>query len=631
MTEIEKEKILKKYPLPVSINKTEIILKQMKESICIIENKNGDGTGFFCKILNKKLLITNNHVINKEIIKNKKIIKVKINDNKIKKDIRIKDYYTSIEYDTTIIEIEEEENINYLEIDDEIFDDNIDLYNKSIYIMQYPKYGDEQKGAVSYGVLNGIKDEYNLIYNCSTDHGSSGSPILKLSNQKIIGIHKEGVSKYNYNRGTLLKYPINEYLNKINEKIKKKNNEIKLLLKIEKEDINKDIYFLDNTDGNYRDIGEPHHDNLKEVNELNTEIFINNKKYKYSKSFKPEREGLYEINIKFNIKIIDCSLMFGGCSNLTNIDLSCFDTKNVIDMSYMFNDCSKLAKIDLSSFDTKNVTNMSYMFCGCSKLANIDLSSFNTKNVTNMSDMFGGCSNLSNIDLSSFDTKNVTNMRGMFCGCSNLAKIDLSSFDTKNVTNMSFMFDGCSNLTNIDLSSFDTKNIINMNDMFSSCSNLNKVKINNISSNLLKELLEDTNANIIDQFGNNIPKNKYLNNKNQNNFFNNNYIKNKINNNTFNYNMVNNNINNNMMNNSMMNSNMMNNNMIYNNMMNNNIKNNLMNNKTYNNMNNNMMNNMMNNNMEYNMINNNIMNFNMNNNNMMYNNQNNKMMNNKIH
>ena len=57
----------------------------------------------------------------------------------------------------------------------------------------------------------------------STDRGSSGSPILKLSSQKIIGIHKEGVSNHNYNRGTLLKYPINEYINKINNEIKLKN------------------------------------------------------------------------------------------------------------------------------------------------------------------------------------------------------------------------------------------------------------------------------------------------------------------------------------------------------------------------------------------------------------------------
>ena len=63
------------------------------------------------------------------------------------------------------------------------------------------------------------------------------------------------------------------------------------------------------------------------------------KKYKYTKSFKPEKEGLYEIKIKFNNKIKDCSYMFFGCSNLTNIDLSSFDTKNIINMSYMFFGC----------------------------------------------------------------------------------------------------------------------------------------------------------------------------------------------------------------------------------------------------------------------------------------------------
>ena len=250
MTQIDKEKLLDKYPLPVTIKDTEIILKQMKYSICKIENKNGNGTGFFCKILNKKLLLTNNHIINEEIIKNNSIISVTLNDDKIKKDIKIKDYYTSIKYDTTIIEINvNDENINYLEIDEDIFDENINIYNKSIYIIQYPKYGYEQKGSVSYGILNKIQDEYNIIHYCSTDHGSSGSPIIKLSNKKIIGIHKEGVSKYEFNRGTLLKYPIKEYLNKINNnnKINKNinNNEIKLKIKIDKKDINKDIYFLD--------------------------------------------------------------------------------------------------------------------------------------------------------------------------------------------------------------------------------------------------------------------------------------------------------------------------------------------------------------------------------------------------
>jgi len=215
MLEIDEEKLLDKYPLLVTIDETELILKQMRYSICKIENKNGDGTGFFCEISNKKLLITNNHIINEEIIKDKNKIKIKLNDNKIKKDLEIKDYYTSIEYDTTIIEINDnDENINYLEIDDDIFDENINIDNKSIYIIQYPKCGNEQKAAVSYGILNIIQDKYNILHYCSTEHGSSGSPILRLSNKKIIGIHRGGINNHDYNRGTLLKYPINEYLNK---------------------------------------------------------------------------------------------------------------------------------------------------------------------------------------------------------------------------------------------------------------------------------------------------------------------------------------------------------------------------------------------------------------------------------
>ena len=122
------------------------------------------GLDFFCKILNKKILITNNHIINEEIIKNNNILKVKLDDT-IKKDIKIKDYYTSMKYETTIIEIEiEDKNVHYLELDEDIFDENINIYNKSIYIIQYPKYGDEQKAAVSYGILNGIQNDYNIIY-----------------------------------------------------------------------------------------------------------------------------------------------------------------------------------------------------------------------------------------------------------------------------------------------------------------------------------------------------------------------------------------------------------------------------------------------------------------------------------
>ena len=238
--QINNEKLLDKSPL-LTIDETVLILKQMRNSICKIVTKKHDGTGFFCKKSNKKLFITNNHVINEEIIKDKNIIKIKLNDNEITKNIKIKDYYTSIEYDTTIIEINDnDENINYLEIDDDIFDEDTNIVIKSIYIIQYPKYGNEQKAAVSYGKFKEIKDKYNITYYCSTDYGSSGSPILNLSNKKIIGIHKSSVqnskNSLDFNTGTLLKYPINEYFNKIKEKEReKKENERKEKEKKEKE------------------------------------------------------------------------------------------------------------------------------------------------------------------------------------------------------------------------------------------------------------------------------------------------------------------------------------------------------------------------------------------------------------
>ena len=61
-------------------------------------------------------------------------------------------------------------------------------------------------------------EEYNTILYCITSYGSSGSPILNLEKQKIIGIHKDAISEFNYNRGILLKYPINEYINMMEEK-----------------------------------------------------------------------------------------------------------------------------------------------------------------------------------------------------------------------------------------------------------------------------------------------------------------------------------------------------------------------------------------------------------------------------
>ena len=200
ISEVEIEKALDLYPLPITIEGTNIILEQMEKCICKIENKNGKGIGFLCYIpyKNKKLgvMITNNHIINEDIIKNNESIELSLNDNKNKISLNIderkENIYTSKEYDTTIIPINSKEDKinNFLEIDKEVFNNNANIYNKSIYILQYPRFNlGEQKAAVSYGILKNIQDKYIIEHYCYTEYGSSGSPILNLLNNKIIGMH----------------------------------------------------------------------------------------------------------------------------------------------------------------------------------------------------------------------------------------------------------------------------------------------------------------------------------------------------------------------------------------------------------------------------------------------------------
>lgn len=164
--------------------------------------------------------------------------------------------------------------------------------------------------------------------------------------------------------------------------------------------------------------------------------------------------------------------LFEGCSNLTSLDLSGFDSSNIKDMSNMFRQCRSLTSLDLSSLDTGNVTNMGFMFLGCSNLTSLDLSGFDTSNVRSMLSMFLGCSNLTSLDLSGFDTSNTTDMSYMFSDCSGLTGLDVSSFDTSNVEHMSWMFNGCSNLTSLDVSGFNTGNVKDIGLMFAGCDSL---------------------------------------------------------------------------------------------------------------------------------------------------------------
>ena len=295
-----------------TIEITENILKQMKKNICKIQINNGEqtGTGFFCFINynNKsfKALITNEHIIDENFINQKKKIKISINDEKEFAIIKLDDInriiYSNKKYDITIIEIIENDKINdvnYLTIDENIFKENSEIYceGKTIYNLSYPN---GNKASVSYGILSKI-DGYNICHLYNTDKGSLGSPLLNLENNKVIGIHNGGSSHFEFNTGILLKGPINEFIHKNNNNNKNRINDIKIIIyayQIEP------IFFLDNT---------KFHDNLKELNKSNTELFINNIKYEYSKYFIANKSGIYTIKLKFNIKMKDCSCLFYDC------------------------------------------------------------------------------------------------------------------------------------------------------------------------------------------------------------------------------------------------------------------------------------------------------------------------------
>ena len=232
-----KEKVLSNQPRAIPAKQMKILLNLLETNICKIYCDDGSrGTGFFCKIENgwdkiMKVLMTNNHVLNVNDIKPGKTIKFSIdNDNKYY-HILIDKYrrtYTNKFYDVTIIEIKEEDKINeksFFDLDKQIFEKNsVEIFrNTQIYLLHYPK-GIEME--ISNGVIKRIsKDSQKIEHLCDTSRGSSGSPILNKYNFQVIGIHKGAAEgDKNYNLGTLLKKPIEQFKQEIENKANKIDN-----------------------------------------------------------------------------------------------------------------------------------------------------------------------------------------------------------------------------------------------------------------------------------------------------------------------------------------------------------------------------------------------------------------------
>ena len=430
---------MEEYPKSITKRCLEKILDQMNNSLYRVNEKDGKfETGFFCYIQNKQkpiptLIINNYNKLNDY----KDNIKVSLNNESMTLELGETKYYNK-DYKMTLLEIKEniKNKIKFLEIDDIIYNNESEMYyNKErIYIIQWNKMKNISflTGEIKY--IN----KFEIFHSIAIKSNEDVSLIFNLNNNKLLGKHENSIIPFN--RGKSFQFLFNEYTFKYNclNKCKTNNkykyykvlkNEISILINADEPDINKQIYFLDNYAYIDNEGVNHFHDNLKELNELNTEMYIDDKKYNYKKYFTPEKIGIFNIKLIFNVNLTDCSYMFAGCTNILKIDFISFNTNYVKNMEYMFHRCKSLKELKLFCFDTSNVTMMNDIFSFCENLVYLDISSFNFEKANNMSYLFYNCYNLENLILSSFINKNVNIKHYMFFGCNKLNNRDLSKYN----------------------------------------------------------------------------------------------------------------------------------------------------------------------------------------------------------
>ena len=185
------------------------------------------------------------------------------------------------------------------------------------------------------------------------------------------------------------------------------------------------------------------------------EIHINGINQSEIKSEYKFTDPMSRVKLIWIKKINSINCLFYHCSNITEVDLSHFDSSDVTDMRFLFNDCRSLTSIDFTDFDTSKVEYMNSMFHDCISLTSVNISNFITNNVIWIGSMFRNCKSLKSIDLSNFVTNNVGQMDFMFYNCVSLTSVNLQNFDFSSAYWIESMFDGCINLEYINLKKFE--------------------------------------------------------------------------------------------------------------------------------------------------------------------------------
>ena len=492
----------------LNLNDMDIISEQMKK-ICKIQVKDKLGTGFFTYIpfptKNAKLLvlITNNHILQQDDIwpKSKNSIKLFINNEKYCYYLDIDETtktYTNPDYDITIVEIKDANNLlftnNVLDIDEDIYNYQpnqiqIDNYKKlKVYLIQYPEAKEVKQ---SDGLIKNIAlDNFSIEHTCKTTTGSSGSPILKIDNHKVIAVHRGNFeNKNNLKSGILINAPINDFIKKYT------------LSNIQQKNLN----INNNYNNFYNKNDEPKINGTRQIN-LNINNNYNNF---YNKNDGTKINDTKQITIIYKkisdnqnmIKIfgdkfvennIDkCRIDFEGQEynlhsyiylrqNMSEFKIILKGIEKINNLESMFEECNCLSSIpDISNLNTINVTKINRLFSGCNLLKTIpDISCWNTINIRDMSNIFSGCESLESLpNISKWDTHNAFSMNGIFFNCKSLKYLpDISMWNTDKVKDISSIFFGCESLTLLpNISKWNTINVTNMSNVFYGCKLLKKL------------------------------------------------------------------------------------------------------------------------------------------------------------
>lgn len=188
-------------------------IKQASKLAFKIKIEKETGTGFLLNIkIDKKAikcLFTVHHVITKDAVIKKKDIEIE-NEENMRASIQLDSEQRFIKcydepYDVTIVEILDGDNLGedvFLDLDLNYREGYEKYINKDIFIMEYPKGGDQY---CSIGkILSLGTNQFRCEHNLDTDAGASGSPIILNDNNKVVAIHRGKMNNSNKKVGTFI-------------------------------------------------------------------------------------------------------------------------------------------------------------------------------------------------------------------------------------------------------------------------------------------------------------------------------------------------------------------------------------------------------------------------------------------